>query len=108
MIQQDTISGFKKILAGQYVTDLLLKTIFIIGEFDHLPEVAFYMVGPIEEVISKAEELAQEQFHTNVQNTSQKLDYQDIIYVLYASITTINTSDEQLMMTLMKIFIALL
>ena len=31
-----------------------------IGEYDHLPEVAFYMVGPIEEVIKKAETLAQE------------------------------------------------
>ena len=32
-----------------------------IGELDHLPEVAFYMVGPIEEVIAKAEKLAQDQ-----------------------------------------------
>lgn len=28
------------------------------GEMDHLPEVAFYMVGPIEEVALKAETLA--------------------------------------------------
>jgi F-type H+-transporting ATPase subunit beta len=42
----DTIKGFKQILQG---------------EMDHLPEVAFYMVGPIEEVISKAEKLAAEQ-----------------------------------------------
>merc|ERR1711931_282827 len=41
---QETIKGFKKILAG---------------EFDHIPEQAFYMVGPIEEVIEKAEKLAQ-------------------------------------------------
>jgi len=41
----ETIKGFKDILAGQY---------------DHLPEVAFYMVGPIEEVIEKAEKLAKE------------------------------------------------
>merc|ERR1712168_114339 len=41
---KDTIKGFKKILAG---------------EFDHIPEQAFYMVGPIEEVIEKAEKLAQ-------------------------------------------------
>ena len=31
------------------------------GELDHLPEVAFYMVGPIEEVMAKAEKLAQDQ-----------------------------------------------
>jgi F-type H+-transporting ATPase subunit beta len=29
------------------------------GEYDHLPEVAFYMVGPIEEVVQKAEKLAE-------------------------------------------------
>ena len=32
----------------------------ILGEMDHLPEVAFYMVGPIEEVVQKAERLAEE------------------------------------------------
>ena len=42
---KETISGFKGILDGQY---------------DHLPELAFYMVGPIEEVIEKAEKLAKE------------------------------------------------
>ncbi len=30
------------------------------GEYDHLPEAAFYMVGGIEEVVEKAEKLAQE------------------------------------------------
>jgi len=40
----ETISGFKQILAGEY---------------DHLPEAAFYMVGPIEEVVQKAEQLAE-------------------------------------------------
>merc|ERR1711988_275489 len=40
-----TISGFKDILAGKY---------------DHLPEVAFYMVGNIDEVAAKAERLAAE------------------------------------------------
>ncbi|RXG70088.1 ATP synthase subunit beta, mitochondrial [Armadillidium vulgare] len=39
----ETIKGFKAILAGEY---------------DHLPEAAFYMVGPIEEVVVKAEQLA--------------------------------------------------
>src|SRR5499425_1958974 len=36
---KDTVRSFKEILAGKY---------------DHLPEQAFYMVGPIEEVIVKA------------------------------------------------------
>lgn len=40
---EETIKGFSKILAGEY---------------DHLPEIAFYMVGPIEEVVAKAETLA--------------------------------------------------
>merc|ERR1711926_53034 len=40
-----TIAGFKAILAGKY---------------DHLPEVAFYMVGNIDEVTAKAERLAAE------------------------------------------------
>ena len=42
----ETIKGFKMILNG---------------ELDHLPEVAFYMVGNIEEVREKAEKLAAEQ-----------------------------------------------
>lgn len=41
----ETISGFKSILNG---------------ELDHLPEGAFYMVGPIDEVREKAEKLAAE------------------------------------------------
>merc|ERR1712042_62302 len=41
----DTISGFKKILNG---------------ELDHLPEVAFYMVGDIADVEEKATRLAEE------------------------------------------------
>ena len=36
---KDTIAGFKGICAGEY---------------DHLPEQAFYMVGPIEEALEKA------------------------------------------------------
>jgi len=40
----ETIKGFQSILHGEY---------------DHLPEAAFYMVGPIEEVIAKAEKLAE-------------------------------------------------
>ncbi|ARO14069.1 F-type H+-transporting ATPase subunit beta [Ketogulonicigenium robustum] len=40
---EDTISSFKAVVAGEY---------------DHLPEAAFYMVGGIKEVIEKAERLA--------------------------------------------------
>jgi len=40
---EDTIRSFKGIVAGEY---------------DHLPEAAFYMVGPIEEAVEKAQKLA--------------------------------------------------
>jgi len=40
---EDTIDSFKRVVAG---------------EFDHLPEAAFYMVGGIQDVIEKAEKLA--------------------------------------------------
>lgn len=39
----DTIKGFKGIVDGEY---------------DHLPEMAFYMVGPIEQVLEKAQRIA--------------------------------------------------
>ncbi|KAF0310079.1 ATP synthase subunit beta, mitochondrial [Amphibalanus amphitrite] len=42
---EQTIDGFSQILAGKY---------------DHLPEAAFYMVGHIEEVVEKAEMLAEQ------------------------------------------------
>jgi len=41
----ETIQGFKKILSG---------------DLDHLPEIAFYMIGNIDEAVAKAEKLAQE------------------------------------------------
>ena len=41
----DTINGFKRLVAG---------------EFDHLPEPAFYMVGTIEAAVEKAKKLAAE------------------------------------------------
>jgi len=41
----DTIKGFKGLVAGEY---------------DHLPEAAFYMVGTIEEAVEKAQRLAAE------------------------------------------------
>ena len=40
---EDTIKGFKAIVAGEY---------------DHLPEAAFYMVGTIEDAVAKAKKLA--------------------------------------------------
>ena len=39
---RDTVAGFKAILSGEY---------------DHLPEQAFYMVGSIEEAVEKAKTL---------------------------------------------------
>jgi F-type H+/Na+-transporting ATPase subunit beta len=42
---EDTVRGFKGICAGEY---------------DHLPEAAFYMVGPIEQAVEKARRLAAE------------------------------------------------
>ena len=42
---EDTIKAFKGIVAGDY---------------DHLPEAAFYMVGTIEEAVAKAQKLAQQ------------------------------------------------
>ena len=42
---EETIRSFKAVVAGEY---------------DHLPEAAFYMVGGIEEVIAKAEKMAAE------------------------------------------------
>ena len=42
---EDTIKGFKGIVAGEY---------------DEMPESAFYMVGTIEEALSKAQKMAAE------------------------------------------------
>nr|WP_295660482.1 F0F1 ATP synthase subunit beta [Polymorphobacter sp.] len=42
---EDTIKGFKAIVAGEY---------------DHLPEAAFYLVGTIEDAVKKGERLAQD------------------------------------------------
>jgi F-type H+-transporting ATPase subunit beta len=40
---EDTIKGFKGLVDGQY---------------DHLPEAAFYMVGTIDDAVKKAQKLA--------------------------------------------------
>ncbi|MCK5374824.1 MAG: F0F1 ATP synthase subunit beta, partial [Alphaproteobacteria bacterium] len=42
---EDTVKGFKAIVDGEY---------------DHLPEAAFYMTGTIEQVVEKAEAMAKE------------------------------------------------
>jgi F-type H+-transporting ATPase subunit beta len=42
---EDTVKSFKAVVDGEY---------------DHLPESAFYMVGGIDEAIAKAEKMAQE------------------------------------------------
>jgi F-type H+-transporting ATPase subunit beta len=39
---EDTVSSFKRVISG---------------EFDHLPEQAFYMVGAIDEAVEKAKKL---------------------------------------------------
>jgi len=33
---------------------------YVIGEYDHLPEAAFYMVGTIEEAVQKADKMAKD------------------------------------------------
>lgn len=74
---KETIKGFKSILGGKvhhwyknifkwHQLDVLFIVMVIVGffslqgEYDALPEQAFYMVGPIEEVVQKAEKLAEE------------------------------------------------
>jgi F-type H+-transporting ATPase subunit beta len=42
---EDTVASFKAVVEGEY---------------DHLPEAAFYMVGGIEEAVEKAKKLAEE------------------------------------------------
>ena len=42
---EKTIASFKAVVAGEY---------------DHLPEAAFYMVGDIDEVVAKAEKIMRE------------------------------------------------
>lgn len=48
-------------MTAQSSVDILLRILFApLGEYDHLPEVAFYMVGDISEAVAKAERLAEE------------------------------------------------
>jgi len=42
---EDTVKSFKAVVDGEY---------------DHLPEQAFYMVGGIEQVVEKAKKMAEE------------------------------------------------
>ncbi len=72
---KETIKGFQSILGGKVLRQgyniskwdelngHVMVTVFLFslpGEYDALPEQAFYMVGPIEEVVQKAEKLAEE------------------------------------------------
>lgn len=43
-----------------WVINFGVLLLLLAGEYDALPEQAFYMVGPIEEVVQKAEKLAEE------------------------------------------------
>ncbi|XP_023563132.1 ATP synthase subunit beta, mitochondrial [Octodon degus] len=45
---------------GTMLHSLLVGFTFLAGDYDHLPEQAFYMVGPIEEAVAKADKLAEE------------------------------------------------
>lgn len=47
-------------LATKVLIFLLTCLLVFLGEYDHLPEVAFYMVGDISEAVAKAERLAEE------------------------------------------------
>lgn len=71
---KETIKGFQSILGGKcgdtcelwYFSGQLHCLTFVLkspptGEYDAMPEQAFYMVGPIEEVVEKAKKLAEEQ-----------------------------------------------
>ncbi len=48
---EDTIASFERVLSG---------------EFDHLPEQAFYMVGGIDEAVAKAKKLGERVMHVTV------------------------------------------
>ena len=54
----DTVRSFKEIVEGKY---------------DDLPEQAFYMVGPIEEAIEKAEKLGHKTLMATGTDTSKKI-----------------------------------
>lgn len=61
----DTISGFKGVLDGKY---------------DEVPEMAFYMVGDIKEVLEKADRMAKELKERKDSETSKKkeIDLKDV------------------------------
>jgi ATP synthase F1 beta subunit len=59
---KDTIKGFREIMAGKY---------------DHLPEQAFYMVGTIEDVVRKAEQIAADVARARGTTTDKKDDKKD-------------------------------
>lgn len=56
---EQTIDGFESILRGKSFLLYFFNLSFrFLGELDHIPEVAFYMQGAIDDVHKKAEELA--------------------------------------------------
>ena len=48
------------LIVREIVRVIEIKFFLFAGELDHLPEVAFYMVGNIDEVVAKAEKIARE------------------------------------------------
>src|SRR4029077_5636843 len=58
---EDTIKGFKGIVAGDY---------------DHLPEAAFYMVGTIEEAVAKAHKMAAEAAYAKPQPMPDRVEFE--------------------------------
>jgi len=55
----EVFTGFPGIFVDLKDTVRSFKAL-VNGEYDHLPEAAFYMVGTIEDVVAKAEKLAAE------------------------------------------------
>eukprot|EP01126_Amoeba_proteus_P041321 TRINITY_DN443_c0_g2_i3.p1 TRINITY_DN443_c0_g2~~TRINITY_DN443_c0_g2_i3.p1 ORF type:complete len:692 (+),score=137.86 TRINITY_DN443_c0_g2_i3:97-2172(+) len=60
---QDTIKGFRDIISGKY---------------DHLPENAFYMVGNIDTVLKKAEDIAAELARSQVVGTTKTEEKKEV------------------------------
>ena len=56
-----TLSISLSLLHSSFFTLLPFRLFPSAGELDDIPEVAFYMVGPIEDVLQVAEKLAQQQ-----------------------------------------------
>ena len=64
-IHVDVVSAEEQIFSGEAKFVAIEDTVqsfkaVVDGEYDHLPESAFYMVGGIDEAVAKAEKQAQE------------------------------------------------